>query len=78
MKLVRSCYQQILYRFAHRPPMQPRQWLALAAGGIVLLLFLVVFWFAGRPILALARRPGPFSVLGGQSGAGGDSWPLWE
>ena len=60
MKLVRSCYQQILYLLAHRPPMQPRQWLALAAGGIVLLLFLVVFWFAGRPILALAGDPDRF------------------
>ena len=60
MKLVRSCYQQILYRLSHRPPMQPRQWLALAAGGIVLLLFLAVFWFAGRPILALAGDPDRF------------------
>lgn len=60
MKFVRRCCQQMLCRLAHRPPMQPRQWLALGAGALVLTLFLAVFWFAGRPILALAGDPDRF------------------
>lgn len=60
MKFVRRCCQQILYRFSHRPPMQPRQWLALGAGALVLALFLAIFWFAGRPILTLAGDPDRF------------------
>ena len=60
MKYVRHYYQKIMQYFAHRPPMEPRQRLALAAGGVVLLLFLTVFWFAGRPMLELAGDPDRF------------------
>ena len=60
MKCMRSYWQQMLHRFAQRPPMQPRQWLALGAGALVLVLFLVIFWFAGRPILELAGDPDRF------------------
>lgn len=60
MKHISRYYQQIVQYLAHRPPMEPRQRLALAAGGVVLLLFLTVFWFAGRPILDLAGDPDRF------------------
>lgn len=60
MKYVRNYYQQVMQYLAHRPPIEPRQRLALAAGGMVLILFLMVFWFAGRPILALAADPDRF------------------
>lgn len=60
MKYVRNYYQQVMKYLAQRPPMEPRQRLALAAGGMVLILFLMVFWFAGRPILALAADPDRF------------------
>ena len=60
MKLIRSYVHLLAQRIAQRPPLQPRQRLALGAAGLVVVLFLVVFWFAGRPILELASDPDRF------------------
>ena len=60
MKLIRSYVHLLAQRIAQRPPLQPRQRLALGAAGLVVVLFLAVFWFAGRPILELASDPDRF------------------
>lgn len=60
MRFIRHNLHQLASRLAHRPPLQPRQWLFLGIGAAVLLLFIAVFWVAGRPILALAADPERF------------------
>lgn len=60
MKLIRSYVHLLAQRIAQRPPLQPRRRLALGAAGLVVVLFLAVFWFAGRPILELASDPDRF------------------
>lgn len=60
MKHIYRLFHPFMQRLANRSPLQPRQRLVLAAGGMVLILFLMVFWFAGRPVLELAADPDRF------------------
>ena len=71
MRFIRHNLHQLASRLAHRPLLQPRQWLSLGIGAAVLVLFIAVFWFAGRPILALASDPDRFRTWIAERGGWG-------
>ena len=60
MKHMYLSARRLARRLLRRPRLGRRQWLALGAAGAVLARVLLVFWFAGRPILALAADPERF------------------
>lgn len=43
MRFIRHNLHQLASRLAHRPLLQPRQWLSLGIGAAVLVLFIAVF-----------------------------------
>ena len=69
-------WKSVLDRLPRWSRMTSRQRWVLAGSGAFVLLLLAIFWFAGRPLVALVSDADGFGS-GWRTRAFGDSWPLW-